>query len=174
MASKSVAGEYTSQAIFNVSETGANTLTFEKLETGLSVYDKIGWVVQRLEFTPSEALASFMNSSGDAQIAALTMTNSMANLSIENPAILARHEFIRWDFGTAAAGALYSLPFVYDYSTMSGGGILVLPSPLYLGVVGSGLTAASTISLKMFFKAIELSDQDYFNLVQARQLLIST
>ncbi len=174
MASKSQTGEFTSSALFQVTESGANTLTWEKLETGLSVYDKIGWVVQRLEFYPSNGLAGLMNASADAQTAALTMTNGLSSLDVANPAVICVNQFFRWDVGVAASGSVQSVPIVYDYSGMAGGGLLILPNPLYLGLQGSGLTAASSLTLKMYFRAIDLTDQDYFNLVQARQLLIST
>lgn len=173
MASKSVAGEYTSQAVFQLAESAANTLTFEKLETGLSVYDKVGWVVQRLDFMPA-GLPSVMNGSGDTLTCALTMTNQLTSLSAEDPAVLAMYQESRWDFGTAASAGLVRRPFVLDFTGLSGGGLLILPNPIYLGIVGSGLSSTCTVVVRMYFKAIEMSDQDYFNLVQARQLLIST
>jgi len=169
---KSVVGDYTTTAVFTVTESAANTLTFEKLETGMSIYDKVGWVVQRVEFT-SIGVQALMNGSGDYVVAALTMSNQMTDISSENPAVILSVAKQRVDFGTAASGMMVNEPSFLDYTTLAGGGILVLPNPLYLGVKGTGLTGASTFQMKVYFQAVTLTDADYFNLVQARQILVS-
>lgn len=171
---KTMTDNFTSQAVFYVVETAANTLTFEKLETGLSVYDKIGWVIQRAEWELGVASLAYFNGTGDHITFALTITNSLTGLSDENPAIIAIDRIVRTDLGTAASGLLRPTKIVRDFSTLSGGGILTLPNPIYCGLQGNGLTNAASVVCRLYFKAIELSDTDYFNLVQARQLLIST
>jgi len=174
MASKMTTGDFTSQAVFNVTESGANTLTFEKLETGLSVYDKIGWVIARIEWRMSSGNFALFNASADLLTMALTVTNSLTTLSDDNPAILAIKRIARVDLGTAASGMFEPLDYVSDYSTLPGGGLLTLPNPLYMGLVGGSLTGAATVVTRIFFKSITLSDADYTNLMQSRQLLIST
>lgn len=165
---------FSSQAVFDVTETAANTLTFERLETGLSVYDKIGWVLQRVEYRIASTVPALFNSAADSLIMALTMTNSLTSLSDANPAIITIKRLLRVDYGTAASGELIAQDYIQDFTGLSGGGILTLPNPLYFGLAGSGLSGAASVVCRIYFKAIELTDTDYFNLVQARQLLIST
>jgi len=174
MASKSIAGLYSAQAQFDVTESAANTLTFEKLDTGMSVYDKVGWVINRVEFRLAASSYALFNGSGDYLIMALTATNSLTALNPNNPAIYIYRQILRQDLGTAATGLFVDTSFDIDYSNLPGGGILVLPSPFYMGIVGSGLSGAATCITRIYFQAIDMSDQDYFNLVQARQLLISS
>jgi len=175
MAAKTQKGNnYTSQAIFDVTESAANTLTFEKLETGLSVYDKVGWVISRVEWRPTAATFAYLNTSGDYLSMALTLTNSLTVLEDSNPAVLFKRTLVRQDLGTAASGSIFPATFVEDFSTLPGGGILTLPNPLYCGLLGSGLSTAARVIVRMYFQAIDLGEQDYFNLVQSRQLLIST
>jgi len=174
MATKLGTDLFTSQAELTVTESASNTLTFTKLETGLSVYDKIGWVIARVEWRPSSGTYALFNGTGDVLDCALTMSNGLTALSESDPAIYNFRKFLRLDFGTAANASIFSSTYIDDFSTLPGGGLLVLPNPLYLGIKGTGLTAGATMFTRIFFKAIELSDQDYFNLVQARQLLITT
>lgn len=174
MAKVAMGDNFTSQAVFNVTESAANTLTFEKLETGLSVYDKIGWVIQRIEWRLSSAVPALFNSAGDTLSMGLTITNSLTSLGDENPACLTIKRLLRTDYGAAATGIFMPMDYVTDFTTLSGGGILTLPNPLYMGLQGGGLSGAATVVTRIYFKAIELSDTDYFNLVQSRQLLIST
>jgi len=171
---KEMAQNFTSQAVFSVAEAVAGTLIFEKLETGMSVYDKVGWVIQRVEYRLDTNVPGLFNTAGDILACGLTITNSLTDLADTNPACLFIRKFVRVDIGTAATGVIFPLTFIDDYSTMSGGGILTLPNPLYFGVKGTGLSAAAGVTCRLYFKAIDLTDQDYFNLVQARQLLIST
>lgn len=170
---KSAAGEFTSQALLSVTQSAANTLTSEKLETGISVYDKVGWVIQRVEWSLGNATYGFFNASGDSVTAAITMTNQLTAIADENPALICVNRWLRTDFGTAASGEIKNLFQAVDYSTLSGGGLLVLPNPIYLTVTSNSLTDVGTVIARVYYKAIELSDADYFNLVQARQLLIS-
>lgn len=173
MASKSIAGEYASSATVTVIESAANTLTFEKLEAGISIYDHVGWVLTRVEWRPRVAAYQQFNGSGDALQMALTMSNALAALSDSDPSTYAMKTIARLDLGTAASGAIFPTSLVDDFSGLPGGGLLVLPSPLYLGVAGSGLAAATTVTVKMYFKSIDMTQDDYFNLVQARQLLLN-
>lgn len=175
MASKStISDSFAFPAAFGLVETAANTLTIEKLETGLSVYDRIGWVIQRVEIALAVATYGLMNSTADALSVAITTTNQLTALADDNPAVLFLRRFTRIDYGTAASGAV--LPTVYesDLSGIAGGGILTLPNPIYGAILGSGLSGAASAVIRMYIKAIELTDTDYFNLAQARQLLISS
>lgn len=176
MASKSGISQYASPAVFVVTETAANTLTYEKLETGLSIYDHIGWVIQRAEMIPANGDYALFNTAGDGLVVSLLMSNALtaAQLLPENPALYMQWGLVRVDWGTAAAADIVETCYVKDYTGLEGGGMLVLPNPLYVGVYGVGLSGAATVTLKLWYKAIELSDQDYFNLVQSRQLLISS
>lgn len=171
---KQVTDSYVSQAVFDVTESAANTLTFEKLTTGLSVYDKIGWVICMIKYSLGGSSRAQFNGTGDILTAGLTMTNSLSSLADNDPSIYDLIRIQRTDFGTAANAVLEPLEFVHDYSKLPGGGLLVLPEPLYSGIAGSGLAGACQIVTRIFFQPVELTDQDYFNLVQARQLLIST
>ena len=172
--SMSLSDNYVSQAVFDVTESAANTLTFEKLTTGLSVYDQIGWVICRVKYALGVSAQALFNATGDTLSAALTMTNSLSGLGDADPQIYDYIRIQRTDFGTAANAIMTDLEYIHDFSGLPGGGLLVLPEPLYLGVAGLSLSGAAQVVAKIYFKAIELTQQDYFNLVQARQLLIST
>lgn len=174
MASKSIAGEYVSLAILTGVESAANTLTFEKLESGISIYDHVGWVLSRVEWRLTGGTLALFNGTGDALSSALLMSDKPTSLVDDDPAIYVKRAWTRLDFGTAANARIESTTWVDDYSNLPGGGLLVLPTPLYLGLQGSGLTGAATVYAKLFFKSIDMSNEDYFNLVQARQLLTNS
>lgn len=166
--------EYVSQALITCNESAANTLTFQKLEAGLSPLERVGWILQRVEFKVSAAVYGFFNSTGDSLKMALTVSGQLTGLVDTDPALIAVRTITRVDYGAAASGFIADTVFTQDYSTLQGGGLLVLPNPIYLGVVGTGLSNASGISARLYFIPIELSSDDYFNLVQSRQILINS
>lgn len=175
MATKAGLDEYASKIVLALTESAGSTLTYDKIETGMSIYDTVGWLIQRVEYQLTPAVAALFNGSGDYIVVAMTSTNSLTSSQISptNPAIYTYRNFQRLDFGTAANGSIFSGTFVDDYSNLSGGGLFVLPQPLYGAIIGGGLTGAASITATLYVKAIPLADKDYFSLVQARQLLIN-
>lgn len=171
---KGGANNYTTQAILSVTESAANTLTFDKLETGLSVYDKIGWIIARVEWKLSSGTYALFNGTGDTLTMALSMSNNLTSLAQTDPALITQRNFVRLDFGTAANASIFENIYVDDFSGLPGGGLLILPNPLYIALLGSGLTAAANVTARIFFQPITMTGDDFTNLVQARQLLIST
>lgn len=164
---------YAFPAVFALKETTVNTLTLEKLETGLSVYDRVGWVIQRIEIALAVATYGYMNATGDAISVGLTTTSNLTTLADDNPAVLYLRRFVRLDFGTAATGSIQPTVFESDFTNLAGGGLLTLPNPIYGAILGNSLTTAGEATIRLYIKAVPLTDQDYFNLAQARQLLIS-
>jgi hypothetical protein len=167
---------FSSKSVLNMVESAANTLTYDKVETGMSIYDKVGWVISRIEYQFTPAAMALFNGTGDYAIVGLSSTNSIlaAGINAQNPALYTFRTFQRLDLGVAATGMLTSGFFVDDYSTMPGGGLFVLPAPLYGYIIGSGLTGAITIPMIVYASPMTLTDTDYFNLVQSRQLLINS
>ncbi len=169
-----IGGEYVSQAVLTCTESAINTLTFAKLESGLAPLERIGWVIQRVDFKVTSSSLLAFNASGDLLRFALTVSGSLTALNDNDPAIVALKSLARIDIGAAATGMYIDNTFSYDYSQLMGGGLLTLPTPLYLGVVGSSLTAVATVTARIYFYPIEMSTDDYFNLVQSRQILINS
>jgi len=153
-------------------ETAANTISFEKLEAGLSIYDKIGWVINRIEWRLSNATLGYFNSTGDQLKMAISNSNTPTTIVEDDPRYYAISTWNRVDFGTAASASLEDYRHVDDFSGLPGGGILVLPSPLYCAIQGSGLSTASQGFIRLYFSPIEMAQDDYFSLVQSRQLIL--
>jgi len=56
---------------------------------------------------------------------------------------------------------------------MPGGGLIVPPNPLYLGIKGTGLAAAQAVSCRFWYTTIELTPDEYWELVEARRIISS-
>jgi hypothetical protein len=160
-------------AILTVTESAANTLTFKKLETGISVNQKIAWVVSRIEYFLSSLVAAQFNGDGDAISWGICASSTFANAIIEENSILDFNNYQRADYGAAAVSIFHKQPFLKDFASMPSGGIIVPPAPLFGFVKGSGLVSAMTVAARIYYTELELAESDFWQLVQARRPLTS-
>jgi hypothetical protein len=170
---KTQADKFANQAVITAVESAVNTLTFKKLETGVSLFEKVAWLISRLEYYVSTSMMALLVASADGLQAALTATDQMAALTLTNNAVLDYFELSRHDIGAAATGHLVQNVFTKDFSTLPGGGILVPPNPLYLGSHGVSVAAVVTMVVKIFYTTYELGTEEYWELVEARRIISS-
>jgi len=160
-------------AILTVTESAANTLTFKKLETGISINQKVAWVICRVEYFLSSLLAAQFNGDGDGISFGLAASSTFASAIIEENSIFDFNNIQRADFGTAAVSMFHKQPFLKDFSSMPSGGIIVPPAPLYGFAKGTGLVSAMSVAARIYYTELELAESDFWQLVQARRPLTS-
>lgn len=167
--------EYTNIAHIAVTESAANTLTFQKLETGISTNQKVGWLLHKLEYFMAGVVTSAIFDTGaDSFLGGLVASNALTDLSDQsNPAILDSIQVRRIDLGTAASGLFYNSPIIKDFSMLPGGGLLVPPNPLYAAAKGSSLGAATTMRIRLYYSALELKTDDFWQLLEMYRLISS-
>ena len=158
--------QFANQALLNLIESAANTLTFLKLETGISISEKIAWIVSRVEYFTTFNAAIF-DASGDHLAFGLSVGNAFAAPSVLERAILDFNDIAREDLGAAASGIFSKTPYLKDYSTLPRGGLLVPPAPFYAWCKGTGLTAAATIHVRLYYTTLTLTTEDYWELVES-------
>jgi hypothetical protein len=152
-----------------VTESGANTLTFSEFETGFGSNDQIGWYIQRVEIQTN--VYGLTNANQDLLDIVIATSNQITNIGMSQAAIKMFMEITRVEVGTAASGSFVQTPFIRDFGNIEGGGILVLPKPLYLGARGSSLTGASTTECRLYVKEVALQPQEWMQLVEQTRLL---
>lgn len=159
--------KYTNVLNVSVTQSSANTLTFEEVDVGLNLFDRVGLLISRMEYYNNEE--GELAANGDYIRMALTASNQITTISAQERAVIAMMEKQVIDHGTPASATLVHEPWVQDWSSLPGGGLLVAPKPLYVACSSAGLSAASRTDLRMFFTIIKLRDADYFELVESRR-----
>jgi len=175
MAAKATRDMFANIASIQCDESAANTLTFKKLETGMSIMDKVAWVISRVEYYINHLEAAYFNTDTDSLFMALTVSNTINTLisgRIEyDPAVLHGIAIQRLDIGAAASGFLEVRPLVFDFSTLPGGGLIAPPNPLYLAVQGVGLATAETVWARLYYTNLELTTDQYWELIESRRII---
>lgn len=162
--------KYVNQAYLKVVESGANTLTFSKLETGVSIYEKVGWLINRLDYS-IDLTDTALAAKDDAVYYGISVSDQITNVGLINSAVVDRNTIKRIDLGTAASGFLIRTPFEKDFSGLEGGGLLIPPNPIYIFVIGVSAGAAFTVECRMFYTVVQLKTEDFWELVEQRRMI---
>lgn len=149
--------------------SAANTLTFQEVNVGLNIFDKVGFLISKLEYEPASTSIAEMTAASDAINMGLSTSNNLSNLVPAQTEIVDVMTLMRHDMGAAASGALLVKTFTRDFSTLPGGGLLVPPKPLFLAGASAGLANAATIYYRIYFTMIRLSDSEYLELLETRR-----
>lgn len=155
------------------------TAAFEAVNTGLSVTDRVGWLLKFVEdFSMSNATAATFDNNADDVSYGLSLSNTLTPTSPGTAIILPQTKWMatisRIDIGTAASGGFDLSPRIFNYDTSEDSGIIMVPQPLYSFCgCSTNLNGTFTSLFRAWFQAVQLTDQDYFNMLQANQLLVA-
>ena len=172
MAKGNVKDTFANVAAVRVIESAANTQTSVKFDFPFSIMDKMALIISRIEYWTA-SLTPFAGA-GDALYLALTAASSITNLASQNdPLVIDSHIKTLAFFGTAANGQVIEGPYIKDFSNLPGGGLLVAPNPLYAMAQGISLGGVSDNWIKVFYTHVELSTDEYWQLVESRRVISS-
>lgn len=161
-----MADKYANVLFQEVTESAANTLTFESIDLGLSLFDKVGLLISRIEWYNWEVR---LLAAADVVNFGLSSSNQFTTVTAQENSIVTYHYFKVLDYGTAGNNWIFTSPLVDDFSTLPGGGLLVTPRPLYIFAQGANLGGAITATMRMFFTVVTLKPEEYFELLETRQ-----
>ena len=162
--------KYVNQAYLAVTESAPVTLTFAKLETGIPIYEKVAWLISRLDWFILTTAAQFAVD-GDSLWYGISVMDSIAAATLKSSAIVDMNSIARRDWGVAASGTLRTIPITKSFADLPGGGLLVPPNPLYVFAQGVGLAAAQKVEVRMFYTVIKLKPEDFWELVEQRRMI---
>lgn len=152
-----------------ITMSAANTLTFEAIELGLSLFDKVGILIQRIEFDPAFSAVAEMVANSDRMQIALTQSNQIASITLQESSVICAKEYQVHVSGAPATAQIAEGIQAIDYTSLAGGGLLIAPRPLYLAMTTAGFAAASGCTIRLYFTVVKLKPEEYFELLESRQ-----
>lgn len=148
--------------------SAADTLTFDDFDVGMNLFDKAALRIQKIQYSVSPATIELATASGDDIEAAITNSDSLTSIKPDILQVIDSFALERVDLGTAGTGTIREVIAENDFSTLSGGGLLVAPKPLYFAMATSGLASAGICTFRVYFTIIRLTDAQYLELLQTR------
>lgn len=147
-------------------QSAANTLTFEEINVGLNIFDKVGLIIHRVEYYKMDNL---LLDDTDTIVFGLSQSDSWTTAGPEETSVIDHNRRRVVEIGAATAAYMIQSPFVKEFTGLPGGGILTTPKPLYLYVDSTNLGSEATVDIRMFFTIIKLKPEEYFELLESRQ-----
>lgn len=163
------ADRYVQYASINVTESAANTLTFQQLTTGGMLFERRAFVIHRIEYNLD--LGTHLVDESDSIIVGMSVNNTLGTISQSDPNLIDYREFRVINLGTAASGAAYHTPFSIDFSALPGAGLIVPSHPIFGYVQGTSLSSAVSLGIKFYFTLVELSAEEFVELVEAMRVI---
>lgn len=145
--------------------SAANTLTFAQIQFAVGIFQGVALLLHRILWYPSNTLCRELVAATDQCEFAITTSNRLsAIVDTSEPAVVALHRFI----GIGAGVERFSLPIITDFTQLPGGGKLMPANPVYVGLGSTGFAAAVFLRCVLEFTFLELTSQDYLELIQAQ------
>lgn len=166
-----ISDKFVNVARISITESAANTLTFNQIQTGVAIFEKVAWVIHRILWFPTNTTISLLTAAADQLTMALTTSDQLTSLATDQAGVIAQKRLQRIDFGTAASGQMYEVPLESDFSTLPSGGLIVPTAPLYGACVGVSLGSAITFTARVYFTYKTLKAEEYWELVESTRIV---
>lgn len=163
--------KFTQVAYIDVTESAANTLTFN----GLSVFSNIltpqGLLIHRVEYNVTPASVQAFTTLADGMRIGLCGSDQITAITLDDARVYDFHQMVVQDFGVAGTGVMVDFPWVADFSTLPGGGRLVPADRIYCYLQGINLGGAIAAECRFHFTLIDLDSSEYLDLAQSLRVL---
>lgn len=155
-------------ATISTTESAANTLTFNGIQTGVGAQFMLGMIIDKIHYYVDDAFDELVGA-GDKITVAITISNKITSIGdISDRRILHSFGLERQDGGAPVDNPLiYKSPEVVDFTPP----ILHAEQNMWLGVKGNSLANPVTCAVRVYFRYIALTDKNFVELAQTFQLV---
>lgn len=172
-AAKSQLDQFDQRAyIANVNQTAANDLSFKQLSITTGIISgpaKAAIVVDRIQLDIPVETFDLLIDGSDSLTIGLSLSDSLPTANLVRSEILWTAKFGVQKAAAALSSQLCNLRPVYDFGEIGG---LLLPIDRVFGMITSeSLASAAGCSINMWYHVIELTKENYWELLEMRQVL---
>lgn len=155
----------------SVTQSAANALTFGQVAIGGAVFEYAGIIFTRVEYYLEATAISELVANADALDLALTGSDGLTDLSVDQPQLYDRITLEVAVSGAPATAQIIEMPIIHDFSSMPGGGLMVPAQTLFIGMDSAGCAAAQTGVIRAYYHVEKLTAADFIELVQRYRVL---
>lgn len=154
-----------------VTESAANTLTFNGLSVFSNVLGQKGMIIHRADYAISSTTLGVLAASQDGFQVGLAGSDALTTIALDDPEVYDYVFLSRRDYGTAASALILQFPIKRDFTQLPGGGLLVPADRLYGYFEGVNLSNPGGVTIRFWYTIIDLSAADYLELAQSMRVL---
>ena len=156
---------WSNKAYGTVTESAANTLTFAEIQTNVNIFDKVAWIINRIEWYLDILSIALLTGGNDMIQMGLTASDNITGLDLNNPSVIDMEQLSIFAWAGGAGTIAFDMPLIRDFSGLPGGGLIVAPRPLYLGIEAGSLATPATAAARIYFQQKILAADEYLELV---------
>lgn len=151
-------------AAVRVTETAANTLTFAEMLTGISLGQGVGMIIDQIDYSPAPSVLGDLVAAGDVIHMGITTSDDINDLSARSDRrILHQMALLALQVGTVVSLSVEKTPYVHQFFPP-----MIIAAPrVYLAVVGTSLAAPAVVDIRIYFRYITLTPQQYLELAES-------
>lgn len=146
-----------------------NSITWTEWVTGYSIKDGYAFVLHKIKYRFAAANIGTLDVNADSLNAAISANNSLTLSDIAagvNPSLLDSCRAF-YKVATAVGMALSEFEFIHDFTNEPGGGRIIAPKPLFIGVGASALGQVPSCSIEIVYTMVKLNQEVYRELYES-------
>lgn len=162
---------YVNRAYSRVTMSGANVLTFSEIQTGMAMFEKVAWIIHRIEWFPFLTSLQELAATSDDITMALVGNDNMTGLVLGDQAV---YDILTLGInlvGAVVSHIILEEPIIRDFSNLPGQGLIIPPRPLYVAMMTNGFVAAGSVDCRIYFTYKSLKADEYWELVEATRII---
>lgn len=159
--------QYPNRALIECTQSAANAITFEQIRFGVGLFQGIALILHKIHWFPTAASIREIVAATDLLAGMICNRDDLDDTNPTSMNNITSKQWLAQAYGTAGSGELEELPYVTDFTTMPGGGMIIPANPLYLAVSSAGFSAVGRINIVLFYTFISLKDAEYLELLQS-------
>lgn len=138
------------------------TIAFTELQTGISLAQKRGIVIDKIEYTFARDDIGALADNEDINIGWVT-SNSITSLNTNQKQVIHAVTLGRVDMGTAATAQIYEMPVQFMYTPP----LIVAAQRIYLAVDSADSGSQNIHSSRLYFRYIDLKTEEYLEIAES-------
>lgn len=146
-----------------------NAVTWTEWVTGYSIKDGYAFILHKVKYRFTNGNITSLDANADALSAAISTNNSLTlsdmQLGINSSLLDSCRVFYK--VATAVGVALSEFEFIHDFTNEPGGGRIVAPKPLYIGVGAGNLGSTPSCSMEIVYTMVKLNQEVYRELYES-------
>lgn len=160
--------QYENIATIAVSESAPGTVTYGELQTGLGLRTKQGMVIDAIHYFIEASVINLMLDESDSINFGITISTGVTNLLLSGDRrIIHSGQLGQANSGAPASAQVLLSPFVFEFMH----GIPIAEASIFLGGQGISLASAVSITCRIFFRYVDLTDREILEIAQNFQLV---
>lgn len=150
-----------------VTETGANTITFDEINLPVSLATRRGILIDEVRYFPNAAALNDLVAEGDVITAGVVTSENVTDLNDPTDRrILDQFALTAHVNGTAASGLVAKAPYIHQLFPP----IIFAGQRIFFALAGVGLDAAATMRFRLHYRFIDLTPAEYLEIAETFQL----